>query len=208
MPKHLIFDFDGTLADSFGVVISLFHEMTGDKHKLDAAAIESLRGLPAGQVLKRLGIPLWRGPFMLARGRKLMHGRVGELQAFPGLPEVLAALHERGHVMYILSSNSAENINVFLRQQGMAAYFSAIYGNVGLFSKARTMRKVIRTNRIEKADCIYIGDEARDVHAAVRVGMACIAVSWGYNTPLALRTAGADEVAATPQDLLRLLEDA
>lgn len=205
MSKVLLFDFDGTMADSFGTAMSIFHELTGGKHQLSPTELETLRGLPAGKIMKELGIAIWRAPFMLNRGRKLMSERLDELSLFPDLNNIFKRLHDQGYRMFILSSNSAENIMHFTEAQGIAAYFEGIYGGVGLFSKARSMRKVLRANHITAADCIYVGDEVRDINAAQRVGVDCIAVSWGYNTAEALEAARPTYLAARPKDLLRIL---
>lgn len=205
MGKVILFDFDGTLADSFGMAMSIFHELTGGKHALDAEALEALRGLPAGKVMKELGVAIWRAPFMLSKGRSMMGLRLEELMLFPDVTNVIKELHKRGYRMFILSSNSAENIMQFTEHQEISSYFEGIYGGIGLFSKARVMRKVMRANHISKDESMYIGDESRDVHAAQRVGIPCIAVSWGYNSLPALEATHPTHIANRPKDLLRFL---
>jgi phosphoglycolate phosphatase-like HAD superfamily hydrolase len=205
MGKVILFDFDGTLADSFGMAMSIFHELTGNKHTLEPETLEALRGLPAGKVMKELGIAIWRAPFMLSKGRSMMGQRLDELSLFPDVTKTIQALHKRGYRMFILSSNSAENIMQFTEHQGISAYFEGIYGGIGLFSKARVMRKVMRTHHFSIDDSVYIGDEARDVRAAHRVGVPCIAVSWGYNSLAALEATNPTHIAKRPKDLLHFL---
>ena len=200
-PKTIIFDFDGTLADSFGVAMNVFHQLTGGKHELSAAEIAALRGLPARQVIRRLGIPLWRVPFLVTKGRKLMHAHIDELLPFAGLPQAIAVLHSRGYRMFIVSSNSAENISRFLEAHGMTGFFEGIYGGVGLFSKAKFMRRMLRANHIQPAECVYVGDEARDMHAAQRVGIASLAVAWGYNSREGLEASNPTALIGEPAEL-------
>jgi phosphoglycolate phosphatase len=53
------------------------------------------------------------------------------------------------------------------------------------------------------ADCIYVGDDLRDILAAHAAGMASVAVAWGYGD--AIESWKADCVIEQPQDLIAIL---
>src|SRR5882757_8129980 len=104
-----IFDFDGTLADSFGLMVDTAHEILGYKDRMSAERIEKLRGLPVHKVLKEVGVRWWQVPRLATRGRQMMAARlVADVEPFPKIPEVLHELHSKGHKLFMLSSNSAE----------------------------------------------------------------------------------------------------
>lgn len=108
--------------------------------------------------------------------------------------------------MYILSTNSPSNINEFLHNNNLGKYFHNVYGDVGLRGKASAIRKILKREGLHPADCVYIGDEVRDVAAAKKARVRSIAVGWGFNYPEALAQAGPWALAKNPSDLPRLLK--
>lgn len=202
--KTFIFDFDGTLADTFGIAVGVFRKFARKWHKTDDAAIERLRGMTPGQVFKELKLRWWHVPYIVYQGRKAVREQMGGIQAFPGTEAMLRALHADGHHLFIVSTNSNKNIINFLRRNKLEQYFKQTYGGSNLFNKARTLVKIVEQNNATLADCIYIGDEVRDIEAARKAGMQEVAVTWGYNNRGALEAAGADILIDKPAELLRL----
>jgi phosphoglycolate phosphatase-like HAD superfamily hydrolase len=200
----IIFDFDGTLADSMPLILTLFSEITHRPTPPDAE-IERLRQLPIPEVIRELKVPLWRVPMLLARGRAQMTSRLTEVKLFAGVPQMLETLHRDGHVMFIVSSNSARNVHTFLRLHELEHYFVRVYGGAGLMGKAQALRKIMRQNHINPMGTVYIGDEVRDVEAAAKVGINDIAVTWGFNGEEALRSHNPYAVARHPSDIPKLL---
>ncbi len=203
MPTTLIFDFDGTLADSLQVLIDEFHIMSKRQTPLSKSEIQRLRNMHARDVLRELGISLWHVPTLLATGRTRMTKRLGEIKPFVGVDEVLRHFH-RTHKLFVVSSNSKTNINRFLKQHDLRQYFTKVYGGIGVFGKAHALRHILRDNKLSAGDCYYIGDEIRDIEAAKKVGLTSVAVGWGYNGPEILQTHQPDYFVATPHDLLVL----
>lgn len=203
----VLFDFDGTIADSLQLVVDIYRDLLHDDRELTPQELDMLRKLSAQRVAKELGVSLWRAPLLLRRGRKIMHSRITEVEPFADMPETIAALHARGHVLQVVSSNSVENVRDFLERNNMAEYFQEIHGSVGLFSKARSLRRIVRVHKFDPAQTFYIGDEARDVVAAKKARIRVIAVSWGYNHRELLESLAPDTIADKPDDLLELIPD-
>jgi len=202
----LIFDFDGTIADSFFIAKDVYRKLAKGRRPTDEAEIETLRSLTARQVIKRTGATWWQLPYIAYYTRKQMKARLGEVQSFKGMAEVLAQLHKQGNKMYIASSNSTRNVQVFLRNNNLTDYFDAVHGGIGLFDKAAALRKVAAQHGFAPEDAIYIGDEARDVEATRKLAMRCISVTWGYNSLKGLERAKPKEVVNTPKELLKALQ--
>src|SRR5688572_16722304 len=177
---NVIFDFDGTLADTLHIAIDLFRKFAPKDHPTDDAEIERLRGMSASEVIKNLGIPWWRLPYFVYQGRKAVKEQMGNVQAIDGIEPVVHRLHQQKHKLFILSSNSTENIEQFLNHNKLGHYFDGFWGGQGLFTKSGALKKVVRKNNLVLEDCVYIGDEVRDIEAARHAGMKCISVSWGY----------------------------
>jgi phosphoglycolate phosphatase len=199
--KTLIFDFDGTLADSFELVLEIAHELTGSE-QIASSEVKRLRQLPLMKVIQELHIPLVRLPRLVLQGRQRMHERIHEVQPFQGIPETLKGLHAAGHHMLVISSNSEKNVRSFLRSNNLETYFDGVYGSVAVFNKSAALRKVIRRNQLDTDGCFYIGDEVRDIVAASRVGIEPVAVAWGYQAPAALGKYHPFALVKKPAELL------
>jgi phosphoglycolate phosphatase len=178
----VIFDFDGTLADTFVTSIRIFERLTHRNEQYDSDEIAHLRGLTALHVIRELRIPPWRVPWLLVRGRAMMRKELASIVLFDGIEPVLQELQEAGIAMYIMSSNSPGTIRKVMAAEGLGHYFTHIYGNVGVFGKARMLRRVLARNQLTRETAVYVGDEGRDVEAAKRVGIKSIAVGWGFNS--------------------------
>lgn len=199
---HLVFDFDGTLADSLPMTIAIYRQLTGDKDEWSDADVEAMRKMTLLQLARKLGVSLWRAPFLVRRGRKIMHARMQEITSFSGMTESIQSLHERGYAMHIVTSNSTENVNEFLRQHNLKEYFDEIHGGVWLLSKARVLKKMRRKFK-HAQDVYYIGDEARDVAASKKARTKIVSVTWGYNHKDLLKQLQPDYLVDEPTDLLK-----
>ncbi|HSX53539.1 MAG TPA: HAD-IA family hydrolase [Patescibacteria group bacterium] len=203
--SSIIFDFDGTLADSLPIVIELFYEWSG-LDPFSPSEIERMRNMSLKQVLAEVGIPLWKVPRLLAKARGQFGQRIDEVPVFAGMPEVIKKLHGGGHHLYVISSNSSQNIRVFLKKQGIEQYFRDVKGNAGLFGKARAIKSIMRTYNLAPKDCYAIGDETRDIDAAKKAGITSIAVNWGYNSDKALKARHPDHIVSKPAQISELLQ--
>lgn len=201
--KTLIFDFDGTLADSFELVIELAYELTGIPRQTEQEVVR-LRHLPLLKATREMGIPLHKVPRLLVKGRQMMLERINEVHPFPGITEVLRELHDNGYHLLVISSNSEHNVRSFLRTNELESFFDGVYGNASVVNKAHSLRRVMRKNKLDAADCFYIGDEVRDVVAAAKVGMEPVAVAWGYQAKPALAKYHPYALLDEPTDLLQI----
>lgn len=200
--KTVIFDFDGTIADSFATVVAIFHDLTHRSKLVTPEEIVRLRRMRLLDVAKAEHIAGWRIPFLIILGRRRMTKRLGEVQVFGGMGEVIKQLQADDYQLFIMSSNSTMNVKKFLQQNELSQYFSKVYGGVGLLGKARALRKILRQNQLAATDCVYVGDEPRDIEGSKEAGVPCIAVSWGFNAADLLREHKPLAVVNTPEKLL------
>jgi phosphoglycolate phosphatase len=203
--KTVIFDFDGTIADSFGTVVAIFHELTHRKQPVTIEEMAQLRRMRLLDVAEVEHIPKWRIPFLVIIGRRRMAQSLTKVQVFAGMTDVIKELHADGHQLFIMSSNSSPNVKKFLHNHELTGYFKRTYGGVGLFGKARAFRRIMRQNNLIASDCLYVGDEVRDIEGSRDAGVACIAVSWGFNDAELLQDQQPLAVVDTPQKLLRTI---
>ncbi len=205
--RTLLFDFDGTIADSFAVVTEIFYTLTGHERVDDPKEIERLRRLPMTKVVKELHVPPLLIPRLLMKGRKMMGEHLNEVPVFDTMAETLSALQAKGYTLYIMSSNSTHNVRRYLEIKKLDTYFSEVYGGIGLLNKAAAIRKVMRQNGLHGEECVYIGDESRDIEGAKRAGVAVISVGWGYNDPELLKSRNPNALIMQPKQLLEAVEE-
>lgn len=203
--KTIIFDFDGTIADSLELTTSIYRDLTGDRRKMTEEEIEHLRKMPLHKVAAEIGVPFWKIPFLLRKGRKVMKSRLKEVRPFEELPEVCARLYSEGYCLKIVSSNSKENVVSFLKRYKMDSYFTEIHGSVGLFSKSRKLKSVMRKEKLHPYCVWYVGDEARDIVASKKAGVQIVSVAWGYNHESLLRDLQPYAIVRTPHELYDVL---
>lgn len=203
MAKHIIFDFDGTIADSMWVVIEIYEQMFGVT--VTPQQVEHIRGLTAAKAIKELGVPLWKAPRLLTKGKKIMRSRLSEVKPFPDMDTLLAGLKDSGHELRIMSSNSEGNVRAFLKAHGLAEYFSSVQGSVGLFGKAPVLRKIMKQHHIARSEVYYVGDEGRDIDGAKKAHVPIISVGWGYNSPTLLKSLHPDHYVDKPLQILDIV---
>lgn len=197
-----IFDFDGTLADSypwFVRVVGAVAEEFGLR-PVGAEERQLLRGCHPREIIARLGVPLWQVPRIARRMRQLKAQEAHRLPLFPGVADLLHDLARRGVPRSIVSSDSEANIRLTLGP-GHARLIDHYACGAGLFGKPPKLREVLRRHGMRAAEALYVGDELRDAEAARAVGIAFAAVTWGYSTPEALRAQRPDRLFASVPEI-------
>lgn len=179
-----IFDFDGTLADSRTWVTSVFNDVAVRFafRTLSADEIEEMRGRSNREIIRELGVPMWKLPLIARHMRGLAAEAADRIPLFPGIAPVLLALHDRGVRLAIASSNGEETVRRILGPE-LAAAFQQFECGISLFGKARRIRRIVRRSGVAASEAIFIGDETRDVEAAGQAGIAAGVVLWGYARP-------------------------
>lgn len=202
----IIFDFDGTIADSFDYVAN-FLAVEAGVAPLSEEQKQSLRGLSIAGMVRQMGNGYIRSMWLFLKGRHWMGNSIHLVKPFSGMTEVIQKLHAEGHELFIVSSNNLETIRKFLHKNQLHTYFLEIYGGVGLFGKAPALRRILKEQNIEKQHAIYIGDEMRDVQAAKSLKLGVVAVTWGFARPESLRRLRPTAIADTPAELMSVLEN-
>jgi phosphoglycolate phosphatase len=127
------------------------------------------------------------------------------LKMVPGLAAALAGLHAAGVRLGVLSSNHEDNIRRCLRANAVEEFFSFVVGYPKLFGKGKALRRIVRAERVGRAEVLYVGDEVRDVEAARKAGVAAAAVTWGFHAEALLRGSRPDHVVGDPTAILELV---
>lgn len=190
-----IFDFDGTLADSFPWFLGALNECA-DRfrfRRIEDHELDTLRGYDVRRMNRHLGVSAWKMPLIMRHMRLRMAMDIGRIALFPGVGEMLRQVAEADVRIAIVTSNSAENVRHVLGPRN-AALVADWQCGVSLLGKQPKLRKVLRAAGIPASDAISIGDELRDLHASRAAGIAFGAVGWGAARLDALRALAPDAV--------------
>ena len=201
-----IFDFDGTLADTFPWFAEVFNGVA-DRYRfrrIGPDELEALRGIDNRALMRHLGISAWKVPLIAAHMRRLAARDAGRLRLFDGAVPLLRLLNEKGVTVAIVSSNAEANVRRVLGPENAALVAHYACG-ASIFGKHGKFRAVLARAGVPPARAIAIGDEIRDIHAARKAGIACGAVTWGFALPAALATHGPDELFASFEEIAERL---
>lgn len=178
MMKVAIFDFDGTLANTFPWFLSRINLAAEALrfNKIKEEDVPRLRSMSVSEILKFLEIPFWKVPLIMFYMRRLMAQDTESICLFEEVPSFLKRLQEKNIKVMILSSNSETNVKRIL--QDSTRYVTEYCCGAGLRSKAKHLRVVKR--KYPHAEFISVGDELRDYEAAKEEGITHLNVSWGY----------------------------
>jgi phosphoglycolate phosphatase len=202
MPYSLvIFDLDGTLADSFPWFLRNVNDVA-DRFGFRRFAdddVESLRHAGSREILRRLEVPPWKLPGIARHMRRMKSADLAGIPLFPGTEAMLCSLRDGGLSLALVSSDNEANAR---RQLGAAANLFAHFDcGASLFGKAAKFRRLVKRTGLAPQQVISVGDEVRDIEAARSTGIACAAVMWGYAAPNALRTLKPDLVFERMEDV-------
>jgi phosphoglycolate phosphatase len=197
--RLVVFDFDGTLADSLSETIAVYNDEADT-----APDLPRLRAMRPWDVLRALHIPMWKVPLILAAVRRGMRDRIERVEPFAGVGAAVSGLRQAGARCAILSSNGRGNVERFLARHAMDE-FEWVQCGASAFGKASRLRSLLKSLKPLPAASCYVGDEVRDVVAAEEVGLRSVAVTWGYSSRSALEAARPDLLVDTPEQLAAVL---
>lgn len=201
--KVIIFDFDGTIADTFSAVVDIVNGLSErfGFPKLGIEEVSALRHRRAQDLLKVFRISLWKIPKFLFTVKERLSNQIHTVEPFPEVLEVLKELKSKGYSLGVLSSNTQHTVDTFLRQNKVDV-FDFVYCEKDLFGKARVLKKLMEQNGLRRDQVIYVGDETRDIEAAHAAKINVVAVTWGYNTARALEQQHPNRLIDKPQELV------
>ena len=199
MIKYIVFDFDGTLADTFDIIKTIVIKEYG---AIDID-FELVKELGAKSFLKQMNIPLWKLPEMAFNvTSKLRNSK--DIKLFPGIVDLLNNL-KNNYNIGIVSSNSKENIIDTLKIHNIESLFEFVYSDSSVFGKHLVLKKMCSKYKINPLEVIYVGDEDRDIIATKKIKIKTIAVTWGFNSKEKLSRERPDYIVDSPMQILEIV---
>lgn len=207
MIRYLVFDFDGTLADTQQLFIETYNDIAGKRNyrRINQESLSHLKTLSVADRCRYLGVPLYRVPSMGVEFLRQYSKASLSIQPFNGVKEMLIELKSMGYHLAIVSSNSKENIRRFLDHQNINE-ISTIICSSNILGKARLLKRLLKESNLRRDEVIYIGDEQRDILASKEARIKIISVCWGYDAINSLKTLAPDYLAFTPGGIVKLVK--
>ena len=203
--KMLIFDFDGTIADTFMHTMKITNILSDEFKfkKVHYHEIDFLKGKTLQQIIKHLNVPVLKIPSIVAKARSELLKDIENIEPIEGLEKILELIKQAEVQMGILTTNSRENVEKFLKANRMET-FDFIHSTSRVLGKNHGLRKLMQQHNGKADEILYVGDETRDIEAAKKEGIKVIAVTWGYNSHAILQTFSPDFIAHTPEELFNI----
>jgi len=205
----VLFDFDGTLADTAADLARPLNRLRAARGLADLP-LEALRPFASagvrGLLEAGLGILPDHPEFKPLREAFLRHYAdeiCVDTRLFPGMEELLIAIEARGLRWGIVTNKSTHLTHRIVALLGLDKRAACVVcGDTTPHLKPHpaSLLHAARELGLAPPDCIYLGDDQRDVDAARAAGMHSVAVKWGYGS--GLQAWRADAIIAQPMDLI------
>lgn len=212
--KLVIFDFDGTLADTKENIILTF-QMTMKELGVEIKSRQECAatiGLTLEDAFKVLYPGMAAEKYILLRDTYRRIFKENRKILVPGLfPEVMETLEElrrRGYLMSIASSRQSPSLHSFLEDMNIAHLFEYAIGgdNVEHPKPAPdAVLQILRHYNLSAEEAFVVGDMPFDINMATNAGVKSCGVTWGNADAAQLRESGANYVIDKMSQLLEIL---
>ena len=203
----MLFDFDGTLADTAADLVAALNRLRTVRG-MPAIPLEKLRPYASagarGLIVAGFGILTEHPEFKDMREEFLRYYAEAicvETKLFPGMDKLLGAIEEHGLRWGIVTNKSTSLTHKIVAAMALKPA-CVVCGDTTPHLKPHPASLLHAANelKLEPKQCLYVGDDLRDILAAHAAGMASAAVEWGYGDDW--HAWNADMVVRQPMDLV------
>jgi HAD superfamily hydrolase (TIGR01549 family) len=204
MIKTILFDFDGTIADTIQSSIEILNFLSL-KYGFGNIDEEELRTRNLQDIIKERHISLLSLPRIVKEYMSLSQKKILLQNPIKNITQLLHELNNSGYELNIITSNSVESVTIFLKKHDLF-FFHHIYSDKSIFGKHVIISRFLKKFQIKKKEVFYVGDEIRDIDAAHKAGIKVISVPWGLNSKEALKQYKPDYVVNQPEEIVSVLK--
>jgi phosphoglycolate phosphatase len=205
--RLIIFDFDGTLADSFPWFITIYDDLAQrfNLPNFDKAQLQQFRQVDMVRLFKDKKIPFCKVVRIGNYLKKKMSAEIENIRLAEGMQTVIDKLVSLRIKLAIVSSNKEENVRKVLGEQ-YAPLFEHYECGVSIYGKASKFKKILKASGVSSEQALSIGDEVRDLKSSHKVGIAFGAATWGYTDLETLSANNPDKLFTEPLQILDIIE--
>lgn len=205
MKSLIIFDFDGTIANTEEASYKVYEQMTQiyGVPQMSKEELKAYKKKPLKQRIKETGIPYYLLPKIMSESQSKLTQFMQDAYPFDGIPFLLEKLSKTNKLV-VVSSNNKKIIKKFLKDHDIDV-FEKVYGGAALFGKSAMIKKAIKKMKTKVKHALYVGDETRDYQACKELKLDMIGVSWGYEDISVLESEQLPYIANTPEHVLEMI---
>lgn len=213
--RLLIFDFDGTLADTEKVILKTLAQ-TLTELGLEPPAPDRLReyiGLPLARIFECASAS--EDQEVISRAVRIYRARFPEnckkdIRLYPGVREALEHFRNMGLALAIASSRERSSLLALAEQLGITSFFSVIAGEQDVTRhkpEPDIIRFVCEKSGIPAKEAMFVGDTIYDIGAGEAAGAMTCGAAYGNHTREQLLEAGADYVIERFAELVPIVSE-
>ncbi len=194
MEKHLIWDWNGTLLDDVPAAVNALNRMLLSRgaSPIDIDHYRRRFGFPVRPFYAELGVDLdkWDWDDICNDFHSFVAAEPQQIRE--DARTALETARNLGFTQCVLSALRQDLLEESLMRNGLAEFFDFVYGvdNLDGASKLKRGRELAAALGADASSATIIGDTLHDAEVAAELGMSCILVSCGHQTPQRLAAAG------------------
>jgi len=194
------------IADTFEHALNAFNALSKQYQyqPFELSNKESYRTMKTEELMAHIGMRHYQLPFFIKKLRGSLSVTADKWDVCPGMKTILDFLSTQPINLGIVSSNSPENIDRFLKKHKLDI-FDFVLADMGMFKKSRVLKKLVKCHQLNHHQVILIGDESRDIQAGKAANINTIGVTWGYHSATNLNACHPDYLIHTPDALKKLM---
>ncbi|HSI37140.1 MAG: HAD family hydrolase [Phycisphaerae bacterium] len=212
MLDAVLFDLDGTLADTIPLIVASWNAAVGPITGLTYSLEDVIsRFGPSDSGMIRRELPeeaVWRDADEMYHAYYRKHH--GKVVVFDGVPEMLAAVRATGLPVGLMTGKGRRSADITLAHLGWAGTFDAIVtGDEAEKPKPNPepLIQVARMLGVDPRKCAYVGDSPADVKAGRAAGMKTIAAGWHAVYAEKVRALRPEHWAEHPSEVVRIVQE-
>jgi phosphoglycolate phosphatase len=213
--RGLIYDHDGTLIDSIGLVVEATNAALEDAGFARVSREGIMRGMIYPTVARmgyHAGSENEALNSELASRYHTEAWRIGAAAArpYPGARELLEAVHRVGLPQAMLSNNRGDFVRQIMTAHGLAEFVDPILGEEDVSEPKPSGAGILEIARrwgLSSQEVLLVGDSTADAGAAHAAHCPSVGVTWGTHSREDLADAGFDRLIDRPDELPALLAE-
>jgi len=210
--KNVLFDFDGTLMDTWPGIEAVLRATLRDLGMAHREGYIS-RGLVGMGLARAFQELLDEGEdlaVVAARRYREFFPEIGMPRATPygGVVPLLGSLKERGSTLFVVTARNEAITRRMLSDHGLHSCFAFVRGEKEGETpdgKGHMVAEVLERFSLSPGECVMVGDRRYDMEAARANGISAVGVTYGYGTRDELLEAGASEIVGSIGELQEVL---
>jgi phosphoglycolate phosphatase len=208
--RNIIWDWNGTLLNDMNICIDIMNTLLANRAipLITAGLYREVFTFPVRDYMVSIGFDFSKESFNTPADEfvSLYDGKYSEAGLFPDVRTSLQRFRTEGYRQYVLSAQEQALLSRTVRHYGLTGFFEALTGTSDnyAFSKIETGIKMMKELGLVQSETILVGDTVHDFEVASSMGIRCLLVSRGHQSPARLRATGArviDSLSEVPLHL-------